>query len=123
MTHIERQTALDHGVNDMTMTEMKFANMHGYTDIEAYEIVKVISDKTIEVRRMVATLDPSWKPEILPGGFCGHCTNQNSQIYTYASDESAPVIRCRKRKDGYFHSAYGRHVLADKPRKFHDYNF
>lgn len=106
----------------MELVEMKYANMHGYTDIEPFEIVKVISDKTIEVRAMSATLD-NWKPEIIPGGFAGHCTNQNTQTYIYTSNEQAPVIRCRKRKDGYFHSPYGRHVLSDKPRKFHDYNF
>ena len=34
-----------------------------------------------------------------------------------------PVIRARLRKDGKYHSAYGRHVLADAPVRFYDYNF
>ena len=107
----------------MSLIEMKYANMHGYSDIQPFEIVKVISEKTIEVRMMSAVLDPSWKPNIIPGGFAGHCVNQQTQKWIYTSDESAPVIRCRLRKDGYFHSAYGKHVLAEAPRKFYDYNF
>ena len=31
---------------------MKFANMIGYSDVEPYEVVRVISDKTIEIRGM-----------------------------------------------------------------------
>jgi hypothetical protein len=100
-----------------------FANMYGYSDVEPYEVIRAISSKTIEVRRMTATLSPDWKPEINAGGFAGHCSNQQSQVWIYAVDESAPVIRARLRKDGYFHSTYGQHRLAKAPRKFHDYNF
>lgn len=112
-----------------TMVEMKFANMHGWSDVHPYEIVKVISDKTIEIRAMNATLDPNWKPEIVPGGFAGHCTNQSEQRWVYESNPDAPVIRMRACKPtsanrGYvWKSAYGHHCLSDKPRKFHDYNF
>lgn len=102
---------------------MKYANLHGYSDIHPYEVIKKVSGKTIELRRMNAELDPSWKPEIAPGGFAGHCSNQNEQRWAFSSDDSAPVIRARLRKDGHFHSAYGKHVLADKPRRFYDYNF
>lgn len=100
-----------------------FANMHGYSDVEPYEIVRVISEKTIEIRRLNAKLSNGWKPEILPGGFAGHCTNQHSQTYDYGHDEAAPIIRARLRKDGKYHSAYGQHRIAEAPRKFHDYNF
>lgn len=102
---------------------MKYANLHGYSDIHPFEVVKVVSEKTIEVRRMNAELDPSWKPEIIAGGFAGHCTNQHTQRWIYSSDETSPVMRARLRKDGDFHSASGKHVLSDNPRKFYDYNF
>lgn len=106
-----------------------FANMIGYTDIEPYEVVRVVSEQTMEIRRMKATLSPDWKPEISPGGFAGHCSNQHSQVWLYESDESAPVIRMRKVKPKHsnrmlsWKSAYGHHRLSDKPCKFHDYNF
>jgi hypothetical protein len=33
---------------------MNYANHYGYSDITPFEVVKVISDKTIEVREMDA---------------------------------------------------------------------
>jgi len=54
---------------------MKYANLYGYSDVHPYEVVRVISEKTIEIRAMNASRDPNWKPEIIPGGFAGHCIN------------------------------------------------
>lgn len=102
---------------------MKYANLHGYSDISPYEVIRVVSDKTLVVRRMDAELDPNWKPEFTPGGFVAHCTNQEKQTYTYKSCEDADTIRIRKRKDGNWYSFYGRHILSNEPRKFYDYNF
>lgn len=102
---------------------MKYANLHGYTDIYPYEVIRVISDKTIEIREMKSELDPSWKPEMIPGGFAAHCINQNDQTYTYSSNDQVQTIRMRKRKDGRWYSAFGRHVLSDAPKRFYDYNF
>jgi len=106
-----------------------YANMHGYTDIEPYEVVRVVSEQTMEIRRMTAKLSNGWKPDISPGGFAGHCNNQETQTYDYTSDESAPIVRIRKVKPKHsnrmmtWKSAYGHHRLSDKPCKFHDYNF
>lgn len=99
------------------------ANQIGWSDTTPYEIVKVISAKTIEIREMVATLDPTWTPEFIAGGFVGHCINQSDQRWTYEQNPEAPVLRARLRKDGRFHSVMGRHLLSDKPQKFYDYNF
>lgn len=68
----------------------KFANKIGYSDIEPCEVVRVVSDKCLEIRRMKAERDPAWKPEILPGGFAGVCVNQSSQKWVIQSDPSAP---------------------------------
>lgn len=106
----------------------KFANLHMFSDVRPYEVVRSISASTLEIREMTAVLDPDWKPEILPGGFAGHCVNQSSQRWIYKSDENAPVIRIRRvnprNNRGYeWKSVYGVHKLADQPRRFHDYNF
>ncbi len=101
----------------------KYANLVLVTESYPYEVVRVVSDQTIEIREMKAERDPTWKPDISPGGFAGHCSNQSEQRWIYESDESRSIIRCRKRKDGYFHSKQGRHVLSDTPRRFYDYNF
>ena len=102
---------------------MNYANHYGYTDINPFEIVRRISDKTIEIRPMKATRDESVELEWAMGGFAGHCINQRDQKWFISSDESAPIIRARRRVDGYFHSPYGRHMLNSRPVKFYDYNF
>lgn len=102
---------------------MKYANLCMYSDVTPYEIVRVISDKTIEIREMDAELAPGERPEIIPGGFSGHCTNQRSLKYVITSNPENKVIRARLRKDGDYHSPYGRHILSEEPRRFYDYNF
>jgi hypothetical protein len=102
---------------------MTFANLHGYTDVIPYEVVRNISEKTLEVRKMNFQLSESWKPNFIPGGFCAHCTNQQDQEWIFSSNTENEIIRIRKRKDGKWYSPFGRHVLADQPRAFYDYNF
>jgi hypothetical protein len=101
-----------------------FANRLGYSDVEPFEVVRVVSEKCVEVRKMAAELDPNWKPDIIPGGFAGRCVNQASQQWIIAPDLSRPVVKIRLRKNGQWYSACGsRFDLADKPVKFYDYNF
>jgi hypothetical protein len=100
-----------------------FANNYLYTDVSPYEITKVISAKTIEIRRMGATLVDGWKPDMIVGGFSAHTTNNSSQEYNYTSLPGAKTTRARLRKDGRWYSNQGRHSIALEPRKFHDYNF
>jgi len=102
---------------------MKYANLYGYSDVSPYEVVRVISEKTIEIRAMNASRDPNWQPEIIPGGFAGHCINQNDQKWIIESNPSIEVIRLRKRKDGKWYSVFGKHVLSNEPVYFYDYNF
>jgi len=56
-----------------------------WTDRYAYEVVRVISDKTVEIRRLNATLVGNWL----------------DQDYTYEANEDAPVERVRKCKNGW----------------------
>ena len=120
---------------------MKYANEIGYSDIRPHEVVKVISDKTIEIRAMNAELDPNWKPEFVSGGFAGHCVNQSSQKWIITSDPEADVFRIRySKRHSYvvrrgsnnfeptevrcFADAGGnKYKLSDEPRNFYDYNF
>lgn len=116
MVHMESK----HGVTEMK----KFANKMGYTDVNPFEVVKVISDKTVEIRAMKAELDPSWKPEFVPGGFSVHCTNQWDQRWNIESDEGQIPFRIRLSKKKGWQDKYGnRYSLDEKPVKFYDYNF
>lgn len=102
----------------------KFANRAGYTDITPYEVIRVISAKTLEVREMSTERDPTWMPIFVPGGFAGHCTNQNTQRWSYASDSTNPPVRIRLSNKGYWKDAHGGvYHTADSPKRFYDYNF
>ena len=102
---------------------LNYANHIGYSDINPYEIIRVVSDKTLEVREMNATRDESVKLEWMAGGFAGHCVNQRSQAWSITSDESRPIIRIRLTKHGWQNAHGMRFTLHDKPIKFYDYNF
>ena len=103
---------------------MKYANHLGYSDVNPFEVVNVVSDKTIEVREMNTVRDDSIKLEFHVGGFSAHCSNQHDQKWTITSDETAPVIRIRLSKNKGWKDKYGRRFqLADQPVKFYDYNF
>jgi hypothetical protein len=106
------------------MTDIQYANRHGYSDVHPYEVVRKVSDKCLEVRSMKSTLDPEWKPEIVPGGFGGHCVNNYDQKWHTISDTSGRVVRIRKHKNGNWKDASGNvFKLNHEPIKFSDYNF
>lgn len=103
---------------------MNYATHIGYTDRDPYEVVRVISDKTIEVREMDAAFDDSVKLEFHVGGFSAHCSNQRDQKWHITSNPENPVIRLRLSRIKGWQDKYGRRfMLSDKPIKFHDYNF
>lgn len=106
------------------MQTFTHANRYGYTDIDPFEVIRHVSDRCIEVRAMDATLDPTWKPEMIPGGFFAHTVNNHEQRWTYASNEQNETRRVRLHKNGQWKDAHGStYKPASEPRKFYDYNF
>jgi hypothetical protein len=113
----------DHGYSHCK-DHQKFANARGYSDVDPYEVVRHISDQTIEVREMDAVRDESVKLDWAVGGFAGHCVNQRNQKWIITSNPSNRVIRIRLNKNGVWKDKHGRRFsLSDKPVKFYDYNF
>jgi len=100
----------------------KYANLRLGTDVTPFEIVKVVSDKTIEIREM-GTKELPWERDFHLGGFFGHEANNHEQKWKCFPNEEYAVIRARKNKGGYWKSAYGKHYLAANPIKHYDYNF
>jgi hypothetical protein len=102
----------------------QYAVQVSYTDRDPYEVVRVISDKTIEVRAMDAERDTSVELQWAVGGFAGHCLNQRDQKWHITSNPTNPVIRLRLSRVKGWQDKHGqRFMLADRPIKFHDYNF
>lgn len=100
-----------------------YANHYGYSDVNPFEVVRVISDKTIEVRKMHAERDESVQLQWHAGGFAGHCSNQRDQRWVITSDPEGSVVRLRLTKRGWQDKHGRRFGLNDQPVKFYDYNF
>jgi hypothetical protein len=93
-----------------------------YSDRTACTVVGVsASGKTVHLQEDIATLD-DWKPEITPGGFSGHCVNNDSQRYVYQPNPAGIAHRARLRKDGRYCTTHNEQVIPGR-HQFHDYNF
>lgn len=113
-------------VNEADQVEpaKQYANHYGYSDVTPYEVVKTISEKTIEVRRMKYELLNKDELKFHAGGFAANCSNQRDQKYSFDSDPDESIVRLRLRKDGCFYDKWGNKFrLNDKPIRFYDYNF
>ena len=102
---------------------MQYANHIGYSDVNPFEIVRKISEKTIEIRAMNADRDSSWKPDFVAGGFCGTVVNQRDQRWIISSNPDSPIVRIRLGKFGWKDASGRRYQLSNEPVKFYDYNF
>tara|TARA_R110000823_G_scaffold65191_4_gene153072 strand:- start:258 stop:629 length:372 start_codon:yes stop_codon:yes gene_type:complete len=113
-------------IEEFKNLECSYANMSGYSDVCPFEIIRVVSNKTLEIREMTAEKlhtaeDLGW----VSGGFAGHASNnRNGQKWDIKTNIDYPIIRIRKSKSGQWRSRCGsRFNLSDTPRKHHDYNF
>ena len=92
-----------------------------WTDRHAYTIIKRTA-KTLTLQQDKAILDPEFKPEFIPGGFCAHCVNQADQTYQYDRNPNGRIIIAywSKKKNGFYWQ--GLHVIPGR-HEFYDYNF
>lgn len=70
------------------------------SDRYPYEVIKVVSLNTLDIRAMNHTPVPGWVPDFHPGGFCGHISNLHDQKFTYSSNPEGRVTRIRLNKRG-----------------------
>lgn len=102
----------------------KYFNRLYHSDIDPYELVKVVSEKCVIIKAMKATLVNGNKMNFHVGGFMAHCSNQNEQEWNIESRDDAKGFRIRLHKDGTWHDSGGSRYKPDtKPMKFYDYNF
>ncbi len=96
--------------------------VHLYSDAHAYTIIRR-TDKSLTLQRDKATLKNGWKPEIIPGGFAGHCINQEDQEYTYEQDENGSIVTAHwsQKKHGFY--VQGSEYVTPGRREYYDYNF
>ena len=76
---------------------------------------------------MQAERAEGWKPEIVSGGFAGHCTNNNDQrkAWDISSDEEGRLVTIRwsKAKLRWQCADGSRYFMSDQPVKKYDFNF
>ena len=101
-----------------------YFNHIGYSDIEPFEVVNKISDKTMEIRKMDCRLVNNEELKFISGGFVAHCSNQHEQKWEITSNENNRIFRIRLHKDGWWRDKGGdRYRMSNEPKKFYDYNF
>lgn len=101
--------------------EPKFFSEHMYSDVKAYEVIRVVSDNTIEVRPMDTKF--SFKDcDVQAGGFAFHASNPRAQTATHESRPDWPTMRIRRTKSGWSHKR-ARFSVQDKPYAYYDINF
>jgi hypothetical protein len=107
------------------MAYLAFANRICYSDVVPFEVVKRVSETTLEIRAMDYERSNSNEDMgFAPGGFFGHCAHQDKQEWTITANPRHPTFRIRLQKNGQWKDKDGdRYQLAEKPRRFYDYNF
>ena len=99
-----------------------YCNQYMVTDVVPYEIVSIVSDKTVKIREM--DYEQICKPKkFVPGGFVGHFEDNSNQKYTYKSNPDNKIISARLNRKGFWKSVSGKHLLNEMPKRFYDYNF
>jgi hypothetical protein len=107
--------------NIKSLPEGKYFTERGYT--QAYPWVQIgETAHTRTLARVNTAPDPEWKPEIIPGGFAGHCTNQRQQTWLFDGVDRGYTLTIRKDKRGqWVHK--GVSFKEDQATYFYDYNF
>lgn len=95
-----------------------------YSDIEPCTVIKRTAS-TITVRYDDAKLNGKWKPNMIVGGFCAHCDNQNEQFDGWDIVENldgrTETFRWSKKYQKWLNTCGEK--LRPEWKKFYDYNF
>ena len=100
-----------------------FAMHMAYTDVNPYEVLRVVSDNCLEVREMDHENDPNDMPKFVPGGFSAICIHEGSRIIKSNPKNKTFKITRKKRNPDAFTYKGMRFVLNEKPVAYYDHNF
>ena len=77
------------------------------------------------LQRANAKLDPTWKSEMIPGGFAGHCTNNREQRWIITENPDGEITEGYLGKDNqwYEKGSDRRTIISQGYVKFYDYNY
>ena len=108
------------------LPEGEYLTQTMYSDTSPWVVVSR-TDKTITVAPVLTERDPDWTPNIIPGGFAGHCTNQDEQTWLYAGvGEGRLTLRLKKSRycgSDKLWGSKGYEFIANGAVRRYDYNF
>lgn len=113
--------------NIVGLPEGEYMTQTMYTDTTPWKVISRTAT-TITLQEVLVERDPNWKPNIISGGFAGHCTNQDEQTWLYAGlGEMTTKVRLVKSRycgsDKLWSSAQHGEFIANGARRKYDYNF
>jgi hypothetical protein len=120
VTQIDRQAELL--LTPATVNVGDGVTVNLWSDAHAATVIKK-TKTTVTVQYDKATLDPNWKPEWIPGGFAGHCVNQDEQTYTYERNPNGRIETYHWSNKYCSYGQPGNLRLTKGRREFYDYNF
>lgn len=69
-------------------------------DSYPYEVVKIVSPLTVDVRELTTAMNPEFNPEVNSGGFVGRVGNSEEQRWIYSSNPTGKVMRVHLNRRG-----------------------
>lgn len=105
--------------NIKNLPEGSYFTEVGYSQMYPLKEVRRTA-QTVTLVRVKAERDPDWKPEMHPGGFVAHCSNQLEQTWLYAGLEEYEIT-IYATKLGW--SRKGVKFIENRATYFYDYNF
>ena len=105
--------------NIKNLPEGKYFTEIGYSQSYPWVMIKR-TDKTVTLARVLVDKDPAFVPNIIPGGFAGHCDNQSGQTWLYKGISQRETKTIRLTKKGWSHQ--GVRFWEDVAREFYDWN-
>jgi hypothetical protein len=120
-------TYLDNDKNVYDIKVGTFATLSIGSDCYPYEVVEIKRNgRQLILREMKHDIDPKWKEKIniTPGGFCGHCNNQDEQTWIITPDPNGKLIKANwaPKRNKYQVSYYTR-LYFGHASYYYDYNF
>lgn len=114
--------------NVIGLPEGEYLTQTAYSDCAPWKVTSRTAT-TMTLCPVRTKRDPNWKPNIVPGGFVGHCTNQDEQTWLYdgVDEEHTTTVRLVKSRyygsDKLWRSPQAGEFIANGAYRKHDYNF
>ena len=100
------------------------AAVYYYSDVHPCTVIKR-TKKFVTVQMDNYKLNKEIRPNIIPGGFAGHCTNNQDQKWIITANPSGIITEGYLGNDNewYEKGSNRRTIISQGWVKFHDYNF